>query len=148
MIVILSSVVTMCRETRNKIIRLLSGSLSGFVRTQKASHPGADLVQAGSDGFCRTVTLEHVTFQHMRVFIPSHVGKIPKKTANRQMLKHSVQFDSSDVSSHHYISTMQELKGLVVNNDEKEYIHIALLDKNETKTAHVQESCVSPDFKF
>lgn len=111
-----------------------TGHLFSFVKTQTASHPGADLVQAGSDGFCRTVTLEHVTFQHMCVFIPSHVCKIPKKTkkANKQMLKNSDQSNSSDATQQHYISTMQEIKGLVVNNEEQEET------KQRIFTSHVE----------
>lgn len=50
------------------------------------THPGADLMQAGGDGFGRRVTAEHMTFQDPGVFVPRHICKIPEK---RRTLSHS-----------------------------------------------------------
>lgn len=48
------------------------------------THPGADLVQAGGDGFGRSVTAEHMTFQDPGVFIPRHISKVPEKMEKRK----------------------------------------------------------------
>lgn len=42
-----------------------------------SSYPGADLMQAGGDGFGWCVTAEHMTFQDPGVFVPSHICKVP-----------------------------------------------------------------------
>lgn len=42
-------------------------------------YPGADLVQAGGDGFGWRVTAENMTFQDPGVFVSRHVRKIPAR---------------------------------------------------------------------
>lgn len=67
--------------------------LSLFIQIQTwpgvfgSSYPGADLMQAGGDGFGWRVTAEHMTFQDPGVFIPSHICKVPGREKNKGSVK-------------------------------------------------------------
>lgn len=48
-------------------------------------YPGADLVQAGGDGFGWRVTAENMTFQDPGVFVSRHVRKIPARGGDKRV---------------------------------------------------------------
>lgn len=48
------------------------------------THPGADLMQTGGDGFGWRVTAEHMTFQDPGVFISCYICKIPERVEGKE----------------------------------------------------------------